>query len=164
MVVASIELQFAIIVEVDTHIRKTDLLVVYTNNPVMVEKSINTLEQLLVEDDKHKVVGFDLEYTGGRVGHDEKRSAWIVNSPDYKFATVDTTNDLKVLKTLGLSFQKLVNIQGQYKVWGGENKKHEDSLVELTATIIDPYYRDMKAECDMDKSVWHTAWVNKLDE
>ena len=72
MAVAGPEQQFAKIVKVDTHIRKTDLLVVYTNDPVVVVNSINTLEQLLVEEDKYKVVGFDLEYTGGRARHDQK--------------------------------------------------------------------------------------------
>ncbi|KAE8808327.1 hypothetical protein D1007_15228 [Hordeum vulgare] len=57
---------------VDNHIRKMDLTVVYTNNPVMLEDSINTMERLLAEEDKYKVVGFDLAYTSGRVGHDHK--------------------------------------------------------------------------------------------
>ncbi|KAE8798885.1 hypothetical protein D1007_25854 [Hordeum vulgare] len=65
------ERQFTIIVKVDTHIRKTNLSVVYTNDPVVVGSSINTLEQLLAEDDNYKVVGFNLDYTGGRAGHDE---------------------------------------------------------------------------------------------
>ncbi|KAE8810349.1 Serine/threonine-protein kinase [Hordeum vulgare] len=114
----------------------------------MVENSINSLEQPLAEDDKYNVVGFNLEYTGGHVGHDQKvafaqlcvrhhvpvyhhyldtrpceRFARFVNNPDYRFATMDTTNDLKVLKTSGLSCQKLVNIQGQYRVWGVKKKK-----------------------------------------
>ncbi|KAE8794226.1 hypothetical protein D1007_31107 [Hordeum vulgare] len=41
---------------------------VYTNDPVQVEKSINTIEKLLVEDDKYNVVG-DLEYSDGRARH-----------------------------------------------------------------------------------------------
>ncbi|KAE8820398.1 hypothetical protein D1007_01541 [Hordeum vulgare] len=98
---------------------------------------MDTMEQLLVEDDKYKVVDFNLEYTNGRA--------------------VDTTNNLKVLKTLDMSCQKLVNIQGQYRVWSGEKKKQNDSLVDLAAAIIDPYNRDMKAECDKDKYVWHKA-------
>jgi hypothetical protein len=93
-----------------------------------------------------------------------ERFTRFVNNPDYRFAMVDTTNDLKVLKTSGLSCQKLVNIQGQYRVWGGEKKKQKDSLVDLAAAIIDPYYKDMKAECHKDKSAWHKAWVNELDE
>ena len=55
---------------VETHMRKTNLMVVYTNDPGMVEDSIGTMERLLDADDKYKVVGFDLAYTGGRAGHD----------------------------------------------------------------------------------------------
>ncbi|KAE8819503.1 hypothetical protein D1007_02737 [Hordeum vulgare] len=159
MVVVGTDRQFAGIVKVDTHVRKTDMSVVYTNDPVVVDSSINMLEQLLAEDDKYKVVGFDLEYTDGCVGHDHMVVVahlcvrhhvlvyhyWLAtrpckcfvmfgNNPDYRFATMDTTNDLKVLKTSCLSCQKLVNIQ------------------------------DMKVECEKDKSVWHQTWVNKLDE
>ena len=54
---------------VDTHVRGKDLSVVYTNEPVSVESSIHTMEQLLAEDE-YQVVGFDLEFTGGRVGYD----------------------------------------------------------------------------------------------
>src|SRR3990170_5364296 len=46
----------------DTHRRFTELSVVYTNNPVWVEHSIHIMELLLAEE-KYKVVGFDLEYT-----------------------------------------------------------------------------------------------------
>ena len=45
---------------VDTHRRFMDLLVVYTNDPVWVEHSIHIMELLLVEE-KYKVVGFDLD-------------------------------------------------------------------------------------------------------
>ncbi|KAE8801014.1 hypothetical protein D1007_23522 [Hordeum vulgare] len=66
------------------------------------------------------------------------------------FATVDITNDVKVLKNLGIACENLVGIQGQYKIW--DSKKHEkDSLVQLTEAIIDPYYRDMKDSCNKDK-------------
>ncbi|KAE8768813.1 hypothetical protein D1007_59676 [Hordeum vulgare] len=64
--------KFTIIAKVDTHIRKTDLSVVYINDPIMVENSINTIEQLLAEDDKYKVVVFNLEHTNGRAGYDQK--------------------------------------------------------------------------------------------
>ncbi|KAE8810778.1 hypothetical protein D1007_12502 [Hordeum vulgare] len=57
---------------VETHMRKMDLTVVYTNDPVMVEDSINTMERLLAQDDKYEVVVYDLAYTGDRVGHAEK--------------------------------------------------------------------------------------------
>ena len=154
------ERQFTIRAYVDTHVRFKNL----TDDPIWVENSIHTMEQLLVYD-KYKVVGFDLEYTGGRVGHDQKvavaqlcvghyvliyhyclatrpsdRFARFVNNPDYIFGTVDTTNDEKVLKTTGLACRNLVDIQCLYKILGGE-EKHKDSLVDLAMAIIDPYYR-----------------------
>ena len=107
---------------VDTHVRGKAISVVYTNDPVSVESSIQTMEQFLTED-KYQVVGFDLEYTTGRAGHDQKvvvaqlcvqhdilvyhyhlvtrpceRFSGFISSSDYNFATVDTTNDLKSLK------------------------------------------------------------------
>ena len=42
-----------------------DLSVVYTNDPVWVEHSIHIMELLLAEE-KYKVVRFDLEYTHAR--------------------------------------------------------------------------------------------------
>ena len=79
------------------------------------------MEKFLVED-KYRVVGFDLEYTSGRVGHDQKvvvaqlcmqhnvlvyhyhlatrpceRFSRFINNSDYSFAAMDTTNDLKAL-------------------------------------------------------------------
>ena len=56
---------------VDTHVRGKALLVVYMNDLVSVESSIQTMEQFLAED-KYQVVGFDLEYTIGRARHDQK--------------------------------------------------------------------------------------------
>ncbi|KAE8780184.1 putative methyltransferase PMT27 [Hordeum vulgare] len=96
------EQQSTIIAKVDTHIRKTNLLVVYTNDPVVMENSINTIEQLLAKDDNYRVVGFDLEYINSHAGH--------------------------------------------YMVGVGEKKKKKDSLVDLVAAIIKPYYRYMKAQ------------------
>ena len=52
---------------VDTHRWFMDLSMVYTNDPVWVEHSIHIMELLLAEE-KYKVVGFDLEYTRARVG------------------------------------------------------------------------------------------------
>ncbi|KAE8768994.1 putative ubiquitin-conjugating enzyme E2 26 [Hordeum vulgare] len=78
------------------------------------------------------------------------------------FATMATTNDPKVLKTSGLACQKLIDIHDHYKVWG--NKKDKDSHADLTVDIIDPYYSDMKAECEKNKLVQHKAWVKRLDE
>ena len=165
---------------VDTHRRFTELSMVYTNNPVWVEHSIHIMELLLAEK-KYKVVGFDLEYTRAHAGSRHKvavaqmcvhnhvlvyhyclatrpceRFARFVNSPHYMFAIVDITNDVKVLKNSGIACQNLVDIQGQYKIWG--SKKHEkDSLVHLAEAIIDPYYRDMKDSCNKDKRAWHSA-------
>ncbi|KAE8783764.1 putative methyltransferase PMT27 [Hordeum vulgare] len=56
----------------ETQMRKTDLTMVYTNDPVVVEDSINTMEWFLAKDDKYKVVSFDLAYTVGHFGHDHK--------------------------------------------------------------------------------------------
>ncbi|KAE8786170.1 hypothetical protein D1007_40081 [Hordeum vulgare] len=121
--------------------RKMDLTVVSTNDPVMVEDSINNIERFLADDDKYKVVSFDLTYIGCRVGHDQKfvvaqlcmhhhvvlyhyyvatmpcqRFTRFSNSLDYRFSMVDTSNDIKVLKTLGLACQELVDIHGHYKI------------------------------------------------
>ena len=52
---------------VETHRRFMDHSVVYTNDPVWVEHSIHIMELLLAEE-KYKVVGFDLEYTHARAG------------------------------------------------------------------------------------------------
>ena len=118
--------QFTMHHVVDTHVRGNALSVVYMNDPVSVESSIQTMEQFLAED-KYRVVGFDLEYTIGRAGHDQKvavtqlcmrhdflvyhyhlatrpcdRFSKFINSSDYSFATADTTNDLESLKVSGL--------------------------------------------------------------
>ena len=101
---------------------------VYTNDPVSVESSIQTMEQFLAEE-KYQVVGFDLEYTIGRAGHDQQVAvaqlcvrhdvlatrpcehfSSFINSSDYHFTAVDTTNDLKALKVSGLKCPNLVNI------------------------------------------------------
>lgn len=52
---------------VDTHGRFTEFSVVYTDNPVWLEHSIHIMELLLAEE-KYKVVWFDLKYTHARVG------------------------------------------------------------------------------------------------
>ena len=56
---------------VETHARETDLSVVYTIDPAMVDDCINIVEQLLARD-KYKVVGIDLQYTTDRPGIDQK--------------------------------------------------------------------------------------------
>ena len=157
------------------------------NDLVSVESSIQTMEQFLAED-KYRVVGFDLEYTIGRAGHDQKvvvaqlcvrhdvlvyhfhlatrpceRFSRFINSSDYNFATMDTTNDLKAFKVSGLKCQNLVNIQDHYKVWGSNNNK-QNSQVDLASAIIDPYYMKMKHESKKDKNVRHSVWHHRLDE
>ena len=117
-----------------------DLSVVYTIIPAVVDDYINSVEQLLAGD-KYKVVGIDLQYTASRPGIDRKvavarlcvrhhvliyhycmatescdRFSRFINSSDYSFATMDTTNDLKALKVSDLKCPNLVNIRGQYKI------------------------------------------------
>ena len=112
------------------------------------------------------MVGIDLQYTVGHPGIDQKvvvaqlcmrRHVLIyhyciaiepcdhfnrfVNSTDYKFATVDTKDDVKALSVMGLACKNLVEIRDHYMVWGSTKK---DSLVELASAIIDPYYEKMK--------------------
>ncbi|KAE8783064.1 hypothetical protein D1007_43498 [Hordeum vulgare] len=143
--------------------RKTDLTVVYTNDPFMVEDSVNTMEELVTKDGKYKVGGFDLAYTGSDVKHDQKVVVTqFDNNSDYRFAMVDTANDPKMLNTSGLSYQKLVDISDHYKIWGGN--KDMDSHVDLAEAIIDPYYGGTKFECDKNKPSWHRASVKKLDK
>ncbi|KAE8799931.1 hypothetical protein D1007_24628 [Hordeum vulgare] len=132
---------------VDTHMRGEELSVVYTNEPDLVESSIQTMEQLLA-DDKYQMVGFDREFTSGRAGQDQKvvvaqlcvrhgilvyhyhvvtrlceRFARFIYNPDYRFAMGDTTNDPKALDVSGLTCQDLVNMHDHYKVWGSTNNK-----------------------------------------
>jgi hypothetical protein len=101
---------------VDTHMRDKDLTVMYTDDPVKVGKSIDTMEQLLASA-KYKVVGFALQFTQGHPRYDQKiavvqlcvgdqvllyhyslagrpcaRLERFVNSTQHSFAMVDTTN------------------------------------------------------------------------
>ena len=137
---ANDEQQFTMHAMVDTHRRFEELSVVYTNNLVWVEHSIRIME-LLLADEKYKVVGFNIEHThacaGSRpkvavaqmcVGHHVliyhyclstrpcEHFARFVNNPHYMFATVDITNDGKALENSGITCQNRVNIQGQYKI------------------------------------------------
>ena len=145
------------------------------------------MEQMLAED-KYQVVGFDLKFTSGRAGQDQKvvvtqlcvrhdvliyhyhlatrpceRFSRFINSSDYNFAAMDTTNDLKALKVSGLKCWNLVNIQDHYKV-SSSDKNKLNSLVDLTSAIIDPYYMKMKDESKKDKKAWHSVWHERLDE
>ncbi|XBI11466.1 hypothetical protein VPH35_138522 [Triticum aestivum] len=131
---------------VETHVRETDLSVVYTIDPAVVDEYINSVEQLLAGD-KYKVVGIDLQF---------------VNSTDYKFAMVDTKDGVKALSVTGLACKNLVEIRDHYRVWGSTK---QDSLVELASAIIDPYYEKMKQDAQRTSPVsWHNAWMRQLDE
>lgn len=46
-------------------------MVVYTNEPHWVDRYI-TMFELFSREGKYNVPGFNLEYTGGRDGHDQK--------------------------------------------------------------------------------------------
>ena len=60
-----------LLVRVETHAGETDLSVVYTIDPVVVEDYINSIEQLLAGD-KYKVADIDLQYTASRPVIDQK--------------------------------------------------------------------------------------------
>ncbi|XBI18922.1 hypothetical protein VPH35_060577 [Triticum aestivum] len=142
---------------VETHARETDLSVVHTIDPAMVDDYINSVEQLLAGD-KYKVVGIDLQYTAEPCDRFNR----FVNSTDYKFATEDTKDDVKALSVTGLTCKNLVEIRDHYRVWGSTK---QDSLVELTSAIIDPYYKKMKQDAQRTTPVsWHKAWMRQLDK
>ena len=54
----------------------------------------------------------------------------FVNSTDYKFATVETTDNVNVLRVTGLAYKNLAEIHDHYRVWGSTKK---DSMVELAS-------------------------------
>ena len=46
------------------------------------------------------------------------------------FTIVDIANNVKALENSGIACQNLIDVHGQYKIWG--SKEHEkDSLVHL---------------------------------
>ncbi|KAE8786615.1 hypothetical protein D1007_39524 [Hordeum vulgare] len=64
---------------------------------------------------------------------------------------------------VGIAYQNLVDIEGQYNIWG--SKKHEnDSLVHLAEAIINPYNRYMKDSCNKEKCARHSTLMEKLDK
>ncbi|XBI17759.1 hypothetical protein VPH35_059728 [Triticum aestivum] len=142
---------------VETHTRETDLSVMYTIDPAVVDDYINSVEQLLAGD-KYKVVGIDLQYTVEPCDRFNR----FVNSTDYKFATVDTKDDVKALSVTGLAYKNLAEIRDHYRVWGSTK---QDSLVKLASAIIDPYYEKMKQDTQRTSPVsWHKAWMRQLAE
>ena len=177
------EQQFTMHAVVDTNRRFMELSMVYTNNPVWVENSStswscclprrSTRWSGLTSSTPALVLGLIprsllprchvLIYHYCLATRPCERFARSLNSPDYMFAMVDITNDVKALKSSGIACQNLVDIQGQYKICG--SKEHEkDSLVHLAVAIIAPYYRDMEDSCNKDKRAWHSAWMEKLDK
>ncbi|KAE8807836.1 hypothetical protein D1007_15777 [Hordeum vulgare] len=117
---------------------------VYTNDPVLVENSIHIMEQSLA-DDKYKVVDFDLEYTGGRAGHDQKVVVAQLCMGHYV-----------------LIYHYCLAIRPCERF--ASEEKHKDSPVDLAMAIIDPYYRGMKDVCKKKKVAWHRPWVRRVDE
>ena len=88
--------------------------------------------------------------------------ARFVNNMDYKFSTVETTDNVKASRVTGLACKNLVEIREHYRVWGSTKK---DSLVELASAIIDPYYEKMKQDAQRTSPIsWHRAWMQLLDE
>ena len=86
----------------------------------------------------------------------------FVNSTDYKFAMVETADDVKALSVTCLAGKNLVEIRDHYRVRGSTKK---DSLVELASAIIDPYYEKMKQDSQRTNPVsCHRAWMWRLDE
>src|SRR3989337_1637823 len=86
----------------------------------------------------------------------------FVNSTNYKFAMVETTDDVKALKVTCWACKYLIKISGHYKVWGSMKN---DSLVELPSAIIRPYYEKMKQDAKRTHPAsWHVAWMRQLDE
>lgn len=78
-----------------------------------------------------------------------ERFANFINNDAYEFATVDTNNDRRVLEDTGLSCQKLVDIQEQYKI--KNNNKSKDSLGDLGAAIINPSFLKVKGDAKKNK-------------
>ena len=86
----------------------------------------------------------------------------FVSSTDYKFTTVETTDDVKVLRVTGLAYKNLVKICDHYRVCGSTKK---ESLVEVSSAIIDPYYEKMKQDAQRTSPLsWHKPWMRQLDE
>ena len=85
-----------------------------------------------------------------------ERLANFINNYAYEFATIHANNDRRVLEDTSLSCQKLVDIQEQYKI--KNNDKSKDSLGDLSATIIDPIFLNVKG--DAKKNKLYKKWVN----
>ncbi|XP_073360114.1 uncharacterized protein [Aegilops tauschii subsp. strangulata] len=127
--------------QVETHVREKDLSVVYTNDPAVVEDSVNTMKQLLAQDGKYKVVGIDPQYTDGHVGYDQK----VV------VAELCVGHHVLVYN-YSLATRPCERFA---RVWG--SKKEKDSLVNLASAIIGCYYENMKEHANKNPAAWHGA-------
>ncbi|XP_024312650.1 uncharacterized protein LOC104582010 [Brachypodium distachyon] len=70
-----------------------------------------------------------------------------------EFAGVGITQDTEVLARCQLRVGKYIDIQKIYKVRG--NGKPNDSLCDLAADVVDPWYKDMKDGVDR---AFHNHW------
>lgn len=103
-----------------------------------------------------------LIYHYGMATEPSDRFARFVNIADYKFATMETTDDVKALRVTGKACKNLVEICEHYRIWGSTKK---DSLVKIALAIIDPHYEKMKQEANRTRLVsWQGAWIRQLDE
>ncbi|KAE8815456.1 putative methyltransferase PMT27 [Hordeum vulgare] len=103
---------------VDTHVRGKDLLVVYMNESVSVERSIQTMEQLLHED-KYQVVNFNLEFTSDCARQDQKN---LVNICDTTRSGATPITNITPLVDLALAI-----IDPYYMKMKDERKKDKDA-------------------------------------
>ncbi|KAE8775088.1 hypothetical protein D1007_52446 [Hordeum vulgare] len=96
------------------------------------------MEQLLCFD-KYKVVGFDIEYTGGHARHHQKvvvihlRMGHDILVYHYYLGTRPCERFTMFVNGCDYIFDGCL----------GDKEKHKDSLVDLAMSIIDPYYRGM---------------------
>ena len=82
----------------------------------------------------------------------------FVNNTDYKFAMVETTDDVKALSVTGLACKNLVEIHDHYRVWSSTKK---DSRLDHHRPLL----RKMKQDAQRTSPVsWHWAWMRQLDE
>jgi hypothetical protein len=154
---------------IQTH-GSTKLNVMYTNDPDSVKLCVAKFKQYL-QDEKHKVAGLDLV----PIHPSPDREQWItvaqvcvrgevlvyhycrairgsgafthfIGTADCTFATVESRKNATMLYDSAIWCKKLVDIQKQYKIIG--NGQEEDSMVDLAAAIIDPYYANMKEDVD----------------
>ena len=66
----------------------------------------------------------------------------FVNSTDYKFAMVETKDDLKALRVTGLACKNLVKIRDHYRVWGSDTSilHHAFMTIFIALWAIIPRY------------------------